>query len=88
MFLTAVVRVAPDNELIWIVRMLRYVQGRMVDDIIGILGRRTVRASQVHSPVMGTELVLILRVNVRVEDSAELAYAAAHLRVAYGVGGA
>ena len=44
MLLQAIILLAPDDELTWVIRMRRHVHYLMIYDIIGIHERRTIRA--------------------------------------------
>lgn len=64
-----------------------HINDRMSDNVIRILGLRTVAASKRHTAIMRTEHVLLTSRLARVYDSTVFAYAPTNLRVAFGYWG-
>ena len=84
MFLAALIRVAPDNELGRIERIISYVKHCVADSVLyaiwPILG--TIDAVQLLSTIMLTKLILFLSRLPRVNNSTVFAHATTHLRIA------
>lgn len=76
----ALVRRADDNHDAWSIGMFHYLQFCRTHHFIGVFLCGAVTASQVHSSVMWTHLVLVLRGGVGIKHTAPFTHTASNLR--------